>query len=220
MMKRMNIGRAAALGRVLLFVACASIASFGTLATPSAISSISVSGGVATVTTSVAHNLVANNAGFCIVGSAQAQDNICGTATVTDSTHFTVNSSTMVACASSCGTSQPAPLFVLRGQQPSFGVITASGCMWTFVANGIPAPNAVSACSSILPSAIQSEVNGAIASGQWIEQSISRPYPGNVSLPTIDNDLLALQLAYQNAQAAASAPGGIAGKQCDVTGCN
>jgi hypothetical protein len=92
--------------------------------------------------------------------------------------------------------------------------------MWTFVTNGVPIQNGVSTCSSLLPSAIQSAVNGAVASGQWIEQQFSRAYPGGVAVTTIDNDLLALQLAYQNAQTAASAPGGVAGKECDVTGCN
>lgn len=205
--------------RLLPFLLLCSSA-FATLATPSAISSITVSAGVATVTTSTAHNLAANNPGFCIVGSGQGADNICGTATITNSTVFTVNSATMMACSSSCGTSQPAPLFVLRGQQPTFGVVSASGCMWTFVTTGVPIQNGVSGCSSLLPANIQTEVNGAVASGQWIEQQFSRVYAGNVTLPTIDNDLLALQLAYQNAQSAASAPGGFAGKECDVTGCN
>lgn len=205
--------------RLLLFLLLCTSA-FASLATPSVVGSITVSNGTATVTTSIAHNLAANNPGFCITGSSVSADNVCGTATVTDATHFTVANAAMLACSSSCGTSQPAPVFVLRGQQPSFGVITAQGCMWTFVSSGVPIQNGVSACSSLLPAAIQSAANGAVASGQWIEQQFARAYPGSVAITTIDSDLLALQLAYQNAQSAASAPGGVAGKECDVTGCN
>lgn len=194
------------------------IAVFGH-ANPVSITSIAVSNGVATVTTSAAHNIASNNPGFCIDSSSQSADNICGAATVTSSTTFTVNSGSMAGCVSSCGNARPAPFFVLKGQSPNFGIVTVSGCMWTFVATGAPVTNGVSACSSSLPSSIQSAANSAVASGQWIEQQFTRQYPAGVTVPTIENDILALQVAEQNAQAAANAPGGVTGVFCDAVGC-
>lgn len=92
--------------------------------------------------------------------------------------------------------------------------------MWTFTPTGAAVANAVSACSSVLPSNLQTEVNGALASGMWIEQPINRIFPLSYSATTIMNQLLDLQLAAQIALAAATAPGSDAGLECDVTGCN
>lgn len=194
---------------------------FATLATPASISSVTCAAGVCTVTTSSAHSIAAGNPGFCIVGSSIPADNICGTAaTIPLTTTYTVNSAVMAACASSCGTSQPAPLFVIRSSVPSFGQQNIIGCIWTFTATGAAQAGAVSSCSSVLPSNIQSGANGAIASGTWIETSVNRSFPASYSAVTIMNQLLDLQLAMQVAQAAASAPGSPTGRQCDLTGCN
>jgi hypothetical protein len=196
-------------------------AAYSSVATPVTISSVACTSGVCTVTTSSAHSVAANNPGFCIVGSTQTADNICGAAaSVPLSTTYTVNSATMTACSSSCGTSQPAPLFILRTSQGGFGLQTILGCMWTFTPTGAAVSGAVSACSAVLPSNLQTEVNAAIAAGTWIEQPINRAFPASYSATTILNQLLDLQLAAQVALAAATAPGSDAGLECDVTGCN
>lgn len=194
---------------------------FATLATPVTITSVTCAAGVCTVTTATAHSIVSGNPGFCILASSIPADNICGTAnTVPLTTTYTVNSALMAACASSCGTSQPAPLFVIRSSVPSFGQQNIIGCIWTFTATGAAQAGAVSSCSSVLPSNIQSGANGAIAAGTWIESPVNRSFPASYTAVTIMNQLLDLQSAMQIAQAAASAPGSTMGRQCDLTGCN
>jgi hypothetical protein len=192
------------------------------MATPVTALSVTVSNGVATVVTSAAHNIPSNNAGFCIVGSTVTQNNICGTAaSVADTTHFTVNSSAMQACASSCGTVQPSRLFLITGGTPGAGVQFVSYCLWTFTPSGVSKSGVTTSCASAeTNSNLLAGENAALASGQWIEQYFVRDFPSTKSTATIQNDILAQQFSLQLALNAASAPGAITGKSCDAVGCN
>jgi hypothetical protein len=192
------------------------------MATPVTVSSVTVSNGVATVVTAAAHNIPSNNAGFCIVGSTVTQNNICGTAaSVADSTHFTVNSSAMQACASSCGTAQPSRLFLITGGTPGNGVQNVTYCLWTFTPTGIARSGATTTCAAAETNAnLLAGENAALAAGQWIETVYTQPFPSNNSASTIQNYILGQQFSLQLALNAASAPGAITGKSCDAVGCN
>jgi hypothetical protein len=200
---------------LLLFTASA----FGSLATPAPISSVSCSAGVCTVTTSSAHNVSPGDPGFIILGSSVSADNLAGTAaSVVDGTHFTVNSTAMANCSSSCGTAQPAPVFILRSSSASFGSQNVSACMWIFVTNGAPISNGTSGCSAQFSGNTQTEINAAIASGSWIEVQQSVPFAQNANLGTIEQYFQALQFSLQLAQG--FQPGGVTGHECDPTGCS
>lgn len=196
----------------------------GTLATPVTITSITVSNGIATLNMPSAHNIPANNPGGCILGSSQSNDNICFAAsTVPTSTSLTIASASMTACSSSCGTVQPAQLFLVKNGQPGLGTQSAFYCMWTFTPNGaaITGSGAITGCASQIGNAtLLNEVNAAIAAGNWIEQDFQPALPSTYTPSSIENYVLAQQFSAQLALAAASAPGSIAGKTCDVTGCN
>jgi len=76
-----------------------------------AISSIAVTSGTVTVTTSAAHGLSATlPSGFCITGSSVGVDNVCQVVVTTPlTTNFTFPSSVVTVCSSSCGSVAPAP---------------------------------------------------------------------------------------------------------------
>lgn len=220
----------------LLVILLFSLASFASTATPVTISSIAVAGTVATVTTSTAHSIPSNNPGFCILGvTVQTVDNVCGAAaTVPSSTTYTFNfptGVTILACASSCGTSQPAPLLAIRGNATScaLGSQCVSFCEYVFAPVAVPLANATTACASAFTTAafgsnaatVLSEMNAALASGQIVERfQPSLPFPALYTVTSVQNKILDIQLSDQTAFAAANAPGLFTGHPCDVTGCN
>lgn len=195
-----------------------SASAFAVLATPVTNNSITCSAGTCAVVTASAHNVSSSDPGFCILSSSQATDNICGTASVvTDATHYSFLSSTGVTCSSSCGTSQPAPVFMLRSSAPQFGQQNVSACMWTFVTTGIPISGGTSGCSAQFSGALQTEINAAIAAGSWVEIADTVGFSNSASVSTIEQYFQALQFSYQ---LQAIAPGNVSGHECDVTGCN
>jgi len=204
---------------LLLFLsAIVSLPAHATLATPVTISSVTCSAGTCTVTTASAHSIPLNDPGFCILSSSVSADNICGAAsTVPTSTTYTVVSATMANCSSSCGTSQPAPVFMVKGSTPSFGQLNVSACLFVFVTSGIPISGATSNCSGQFSGALQTQVNAAIAAGTWVEYEQTHAFSNSSTAATIQQFFQALQFSYQLQQLA---PGGFTGKQCDVTGCN
>lgn len=220
-----------------LLVFTFSLLAHASLGTPVTISSITVSSGVATVTTSSVHNIPnANNMGFCILGVVtQTVDNVCGTAaTVPSTTTLTFNAPngiTLLACASSCGTLQPSPLFVVKGN--IFGCIVGKQCVtyceYNFVAVGLPLSGGTTNCAGAFTtsafganaSTILSEMNAAIAAGQIIETfHSSEQFPSSYNATQIQNKILDIQFADQVALGASNGPGSFIGKACDVTGCN
>lgn len=188
------------------------------LATPVTISSVTCSAGTCTVTTATAHSVPANDPGFCILSSSVSADNICGTAaTVPTTTTYTVKSATMAACSSSCGTSQPAPVFMISSSQPQFGQLNVTACMYVFVQTGVPISGGTTNCSAQFSGALQTQINAAIAAGTWVEYDRTTPFSNSATLATIQQYYQALQFSYQLQQLA---PGGFTAHQCDVTGCN
>jgi hypothetical protein len=200
------------------FLVLSSAATFAALASPATISSITCSAGTCTVTTSAAHNIGSTDPGFCILSSSVTADNICGAAsTVPTGTTFTVVSAVMVACASTCGTAQPAPVFMLSSSRAEFGQQLVSACMWAYVTSPVPISGGTSQCSARFSGNLQSEVNAAIAAGSWVEYVVSVGFSNSATVPTIQQYFQALQFSYQLQTVQ---PGGVSGRMCDVTGCN
>jgi len=188
------------------------------LKTPVTISTITCSAGTCTVTTSAAHSIPLNDPGFCILSSSVTADNLCGTAsTVPTTTTFTVVSASMAACSSSCGTAQPAPVFMIQSSKPQFGQLSVTACMYVFVSAGVPISGGTSACSAQFTGALQTELNAAIAAGSWVEYDQTTPFSNSSTLATVEQYYQALQYSYQLQQLA---PGGFSAHECDVTGCN
>jgi hypothetical protein len=206
----------------LLFLFLFSARAFAITATPTAISTMTFAAGVLTVN-STAHGLAANN-GFCILGSSVAADNFCGTVlAVTNANTFTTKLSTGVACAATCGTVQPAKLFLIAGDpfQPAQGQINVTYCIWNTTATPLPVANGTSGCANGETNAtLLNEENSAIAAGTLIETHETRNFPGNWDITKVFNFLLDLQLSKQIAIAAAAQPGRDTGRFCDTVGCN
>jgi len=201
---------------------------FGAASTPVTISSITVSSGVATVTTSAVHNIPASNPGFCIKGVvAQTVDNVCGTAaTVPTTTTFTFNAPagvTLVACASSCGTAQPAKNFLIAGNPITnlLGLQNVTVCVWNYIQTPLPVPNENSSCSSAETDAtLLSEENGALASGSWFETTLTLTFASSDTRAQIEQEMQRIQFAMQLAIASGIQPGRDRGTFCDAVGCN
>lgn len=204
---------------LLLFLSAFFIApAFASIATPANISSIAVNGSTVTVTTATAHNVSSSDPGFCILNSSSTPDNVCGTATsITSSTVFVFSLSGATACASSCGTAQPAPVFMLKSSTPQFGQLSVTACMYVFVTAGVSISGGTSQCSGQFATALSGEINTAITNGLWVEYVATTPFSNSATLGTIEQYFQAMQFSYQLQQLA---PGGFTGHECDVTGCN
>lgn len=199
-------------------------AAFAAASSPVTVSSVTVSSGVVTVTTATAHNIPANNAGFCLQGSSVGVDILCGTAaTVPTSTTFTFNSSTALACASSCGTAQPAKNFLVLGNPltGTLGIQQVTVCVWNYIQTPLAFPNRTSACASAETNAtLLTSENGALASGAWDETVITLTLASSDTRAQIEQEFQRIQFARQLAIAAGIQPGRDTGTFCDAVGCN
>src|SRR5581483_1099717 len=139
-----------------------SIASFAAPATPVTVSSITVSG--STVTVNAAAHGIAANRGFCL-----STQSFCGTASTSSANSFTFTSTSVVACASSCGTVSPAKQIVaLNITMPPNQ--EASAVCWLTTTSPVPG-----AGSSAWTGASTAEKN-ALAAGTTVEVQL-QPYP-------------------------------------------
>jgi hypothetical protein len=200
-----------------------SMLAFGASSTPVTVSSISCSAGVCTVTTASAHNVPSNNAGVCLQGGPAA-DVLCGiAATVPSSTTFTVNSSSMATCASSCGTAQPAKNFLISGDPITnqLGLHQVTVCIWNYILTPLPSPNKTSGCAAAeTNSTLLTSENGALASGAWYETQITLTFASSDTRAQIEQEFQRIQFAIQLEIAAGIQPGRDAGTFCDAVGCN
>lgn len=123
------------------------------------ISTITCSGGVATVT--VANTLVASQ-GFEITGSSVSTYNINGTAVTANSTSFTFN----VTCNGSAtgGTFTPAQQILVLSLHVTGGVLTAVELFW----NTQITPQPCAGCTSLWPTATAAQI-AAIQAGTTVE---------------------------------------------------
>ncbi len=222
-----------------LLILLSAVVAHAALTTPVTVSSITVSGTVATVTTATPHsipNVAGGNTGFCILGVVtQTVDNVCGAAaTIPSTTTYTFNfpnGITILACAASCGTGQPATLFVIKGNSLNcqLGKQCVTFCEFNFAAVPVPISGATTSCASAFTVSafganavtILAQVNAALVSGQFIE--ISHPaekFASTLNSAQLQAELQNIQLADQNANGAANSLGGFIGKACDATGCN
>lgn len=157
---------------------------FGANATPVSVSSTTVAGNVITVNTAAAHGLAVNQ-GACL----SAPSTVCGVVqAVNTTTKFTLltENNTPAACASSCGTSYPAPqVIVLRTYQPSQGQLTVSYVLWLTTQQPCPGPStSVWTVASSSAGSLPEQV-AAISSGLFIEKQKSLTVASNTSTATL-----------------------------------
>lgn len=211
----------------ILFLLFSAALAFATASTPVAVSSISCSAGVCTVTTGTAHNIPSNNPGFALQGGPAA-DQLAGTAiTVPTSTTFTFNSSTATTCSSSCGTAQPGKNFVIFGNPFAFalGLQSVTACVYNYISTPLPIAGKTSACASALTASgdnanLLAAENGALASGAWIETTVTLNLASSDTRAQIEQELQRVQFAAQLQIAAGIQPGRDTATFCDAVGCN
>lgn len=156
------------------------IPSFAANATPVTVNSIAVAGSTVTVTTASAHGLAANQ-GFCLSNPG----NVCSAvSTVPNSTTFTFaqpSNVTVAVCASSCGTSAPAPrVIVLDVSQPSAAQMNVHYLLWLTTTSGIGGGSTSwrSVAASAGPTTAQS---AAVAAGNFIEVNLTNSFPSTLT---------------------------------------
>jgi hypothetical protein len=202
---------------------CLPLLAQGAASSPVTVNSISCTSGTCTVTTAAVHNIPANNPGLTLQGGPAGDIGGFTAATVPTTTTFTVVSSTMVTCASSCGTAQPAKNFLILGDPltNNLGFQTVTVCVWNYNQTPLSAPNFVSACSLAEPSApLLSAENGALASGAWTETFIVLTFASSDTRAQIEQEIQRMQFARQTAISAGIQPGRDTGTFCDAVGCN
>jgi hypothetical protein len=169
------------------------------------INTTTVAGQVITVNTAAAHGLSALNGGqgACL----SAPSNVCGVVQSTPtSTQFTllVAGTTPAACASSCGTSSPAPqVIVLSTAAPTQGFTTYNWLNWITNQQPCPGPSTsawVSANGSAGATAAQ---KSAIQNGLFIEHSRTLTVSSSTAIGTVE---ILIQNDYASDQAAATQP--------------
>jgi hypothetical protein len=200
--------------RIALLILAAAIAPklvFGATATPVTVSSIAVAGNTVTVTTSTAHNLSATlPSGFCLSAPASA----CGVVlTAPSGTTFTFSSSTVTACAASCGTVLPSKRVIWLNTTTVGGGWQVSYLLWIATTSG-----AVTGKNSSWSGASAAE-NTAISSGAFIEIPRTGFFPLGTSLANAETQMANDWLAQQNAQASSGVqPGQFLGNFYDGIG--
>lgn len=167
--------------RLLLTIALLCAPLFGASVS---ISSIAVSGNSATVTTATAHGMVVNQ-GICL----SAPSSMCGVITnVGSATVYTATLSAAIsACASSCGTSTPAPQAIaLSTPVEDQGHTTFTYALWLTSTQACPG-SATSAwkVASGSNGATTPELN-AIAAGLFIEKVKTVAFPANYPIVNIE----------------------------------
>lgn len=197
-----------------LFLLLAGSAAWGATATPVAISTVSRSSNVVTVTDAAAHGLAVNQ-GFCIGGVTDSSFNVCSTvASVTSGTVFTF-AQTAANGSSSGGTTLAAKkLIILSTPNVSNGIEVRAVC-WITTTAGVPA-----AAQSAWSGASTAELN-ALAAGNTQEKVITPTYGTGTTKANIQTDLQnqcnALQASLTNASVQ---PGQFTGGFCDAVGCS
>lgn len=216
----------------LLLVLCTTILSClyaqGSSSTPVTVNSISCSAGTCTVTTVSAHNIPANNPGLLMAGGPAGDVGAFTAATVPTTTTYTVVSSTMVTCSSSCGTAQPGPNFIILGNpfNGQLGLQSVTVCYWNYIQTPLPIANKTSACSAAFNSSVSpgtaalSSINTALAAGIWFESSFTLNFASSDTRAQIEQEFQRVQFAAQNQIVAGIQFGRDIGTICDAVGCN
>jgi len=206
---------------ILCILLCSSLA-FATLATPTNVSTTSVSGSTMTVN-STAHGLLAGQ-GFCIDASAVSDNNFCGlvaTASTNSFTYTLQSGQTVTLCAASCGTTRPGPLVMWDRVIPFSDPISQNIqiCLFVYVSIGTPKAGATSSCAQ----ASASEVAGLVK-GSVVEVSRQFSMPLIESFAGFNNIFLDWQTSAKDVMNGASftapQPGAYASRRCDTAGCN
>lgn len=145
-------------------------------ATPVAVSTVTVSGNVVTVNTGAAHGLNAGQ-GFCTTGSSVPSEVLCAVVGSTPTaTSFLYNFPAVVACASSCGTVQPAKKIVILQESHYQAIITIMLLFWNPNRSGI-----LSAHQASMWAGSSAAESAAIANGRMFETSKSVILPDNAT---------------------------------------
>jgi hypothetical protein len=190
---------------LIVFLLLASVA-FAAVATPVNVSSLSVSAGVVTVAAS-GHGLSVGQ-GFCLSAPAS----FCGVVTAQNASGFTFNSTTVIACASSCGTVIAAKQIVaLIITQPPNQV--ASFVCWLQTAS--PAPRGGGGSSW---SGATAPENAAIAAGTTVEVQQTYPVVPGTTLTDFKNYAQRTCSNLQTQLNSGVAPGFLLGNYFDGVG--
>lgn len=187
----------------------------GTLATPVNISGITVSGSTVTVTTSLAHGLVAGS-GFSIQGMSPSNSNLLinsTVATVTSSTVFTFTLASPGTWTSGGTVSRAKDVVVLSVTVPQAGVITLQYALW--ITTSAPVAKAGAVSQWIGASA---QENAALAAGTTIEVIRSISLASASTAAEIKSVLSSDYAAQQSALAATIQPGTYFGVYYDGVG--
>ena len=145
--------------RLVVLFLCATNVAHSAALTAVAVSSMSTSAGVVTVTTGIAHGLTVNQ-GICLSFGTGT----CGTiATAPTATTFTLSGN--ITCVTTCGTVQAAPQIILLQATPITGTSsTVIVAFWLTTTTGITATR-TSAWTGA-----SSAQNTALTQGQFVEQ--------------------------------------------------
>jgi len=201
--------------RCLISVAAALLWSASVFAATSVgVSSVAVSGQTVTVTTATAHGL-GTNVGICITSTAA-----CGVvATVPSGTTFTFTAptgTTVVACASSCGTASLAPKVIVLSVDASQSQQVIHYVMWLTTQTPMPHGSAASAWTAGGASAGPSQAQtNALSAGYFIEVPRTVSFPMSLPLVQIQTYVQNDYTASQAALAANTQPGAFYGSVWD-----
>ena len=178
-----------------------------------AISAISRTNNVVTVTTSAAHGLAASQ-GFSISGVADNSFNLNATvASIPSTTSFTFNQSGANA-SSSGGSVLPAKeVIVLAIRTSTPAVINVQYALWLTTLVPVPQPGAVSVWTGA-----SAQENAAIAAGLVIEETRARDFPNTLTKAQIEGFLQAEFQAGQAYLQSVAQPGQFYGVFFDGTG--
>lgn len=176
------------------------------VATPTAVSTITVVTSTVTVN-STAHGLAVNQ-GFCLSASA-----VCGVVATSTANSFTFTQAAFTACASSCGTVQPAKKVVWLQTTNVNGGYQVSYLLWETTITPVVNSSLTSAWSG----ASTAEVN-AIKAGNVIEIPGIIFFPTGTSLASAESTLALIYSTAQGALAASVQPGAFFGNYLDGVG--
>jgi len=181
------------------------------LASPIAVSTITHSGNVVTVTTSAAHNLVANQ-GFSLTSVVPTSFNVnCTVASVPSSTTFTFNQ-TAPATYTSGGSLLPAKeCIILSVTVPQAGQFNIRYLLWLTTVS--PIAGGTSAWTGA-----SAQENAALTAGTTIEVQRSVTFPSTSTQTEIITSMAADFAAQQAALAGSVQPGTYYGIYFDGTG--
>lgn len=195
------------------FLLLSALPLFAANATPTAVTTITVASSTVTVN-STAHGLAVNQ-GFCLSAPA----NVCQVVVTSAANSFTFTQSGFTACASACGTVNPAPrVIVLTTDVPQQSRMVVHYLLWLTTQQPVAGPSISSwKASGVSLGASQAE-NNAIAAGWFIEKQGQLDVANGTAVATLQTLLLNAWTMEQQSQASNAQPGQWYGQVLDPAG--